>query len=225
MITDTPTDDEVIADLMAGFMTPTETHAPDADAEREKLRDLLVARADHEGLLDIAYRTVDSPIGPLLLAVTPHGLVRVAFELEDHEVVLAHLAATVSPRILRSGRRTDDVARQLDEYFSGRRRYFDVPVDLQLVQGFRRAVVSHLSDIAYGATESYAAVAKATGNPAAVRAVGSACSHNPVPVVVPCHRVVRTDGTIGQYLGGTEVKAALLALEASSTADPKMAPT
>ena len=157
---------------------------------------------------------MDSPIGPLLLAATPAGLVRVAFEREDHDAVLAQLAADISPRILHSGRRTDDAARELDEYFAGRRRDFDVPVDLQLVHGFRRAVISHLSDIAYGATESYATVAAAAGSPAAVRAVGTACAHNPVPIVVPCHRVIRSDGAIGQYLGGVEAKAMLLALEA-----------
>lgn len=209
MITGTVTDGQVIADLTA---TCT---APDGAGEMEALRSRLAGRADDEGLLDVAYRIVDSPIGPLLVAATPQGLVRVAFELEDHETVLARLATSISPRVLRSRRRTDAVARQLDEYFSGRRRRFDLTVDLQLVRGFRRAVISHLSDISFGATESYAAVARAIGNPAAVRAVGSACSHNPVPVVVPCHRVVRSDGTIGQYLGGAEAKVALLALEAA----------
>jgi len=123
------------------------------------------------------------------------------------------LADAISPRILRSGRRTDDAARQIEEYLTGRRRRFDVPVDLQLVHGFRRTVILHLDDIPYGTTESYGALARAAGSPSAVRAVGSACSHNPVPLVLPCHRVVRSDGSIGQYLGGTEAKAALLALE------------
>lgn len=204
-----PLDRDVIADLTTAFPIAAahETHA---------LGSRLAAQADHAGLLDVAYRTVDSPIGPLLIAATPEGLVRVAFELEDHDAVLAQLASAISPRILRSGRRTDDVARQLDQYFAGQRRRFDVAVDLQLVQGFRRAVISHLRDIAYGSTESYSLVARAAGNPAAVRAVGSACSHNPVPVVVPCHRVVRSDGTIGQYRGGSDVKAALLAMEAAA---------
>ena len=180
------------------------------------LRRGLVDRAAADGLLDVAYRTVDSPIGLLLVAVTPTGLVRVAFELEDHDAVLRSLAAEVSPRIVRSNLGTDAVARQLDEYFAGRRRSFDLALDLRLVQGFRHAVIAHLSDIAYGATESYATVAAAVGNPKAVRAVGTACSHNPVPVVVPCHRVLRSDGAIGQYLGGTEAKSALLALEAGA---------
>ena len=143
------------------------------------------------------------------------GLARVAFEREDHERVLADLATDISPRILRAAHRTETVARQLDEYFDGRRRNFDLAVDLQLAHGFRHEVLVHLRAIAYGRTESYAEVARATGRPAAVRAAASACSHNPVPVVVPCHRVVRSDGSIGQYLGGPEMKAALLAMEAA----------
>ena len=191
--------------------------APTPDGqEMEALRRRLAERADEDGVLDIAYRTVDSPFGPLLVAATGEGVVRVAFEREDHDRVLASLSESVSPRILRSGRRTDEVGRQLDEYFAGRRRAFEVPVDLRLVHGFRRAVLSHLTDIAYGSTASYASVAASAGNPRAVRAVGSACAHNPVPLVVPCHRVVRSDGTLGQYLGGPEVKASLLALEGAA---------
>ncbi|HYI60616.1 MAG TPA: methylated-DNA--[protein]-cysteine S-methyltransferase [Acidimicrobiales bacterium] len=180
------------------------------------LHDRLTTGAADEGLLDVAYRTTDSPYGSLLVAATPEGVVRVAFEVEGHDTVLATLAQLVSPRILRSGRGTDEAARQLEEYFAGRRRRFDVPVDLRLVGGFRRAVIERLADIAYGTTTSYAALAAAAGNARAVRAVGSACSHNPVPVVVPCHRVVRSDGTIGQYLGGTDTKVALLAMEAAA---------
>ncbi|CAN5780773.1 methylated-DNA--[protein]-cysteine S-methyltransferase [soil metagenome] len=209
MSRDHPTDHRIIDELTAAC---TGAGAGDAEA----LRTRLAIDAEHEGLLDLAYRTLDSPIGPLLVALSPHGLVRVAFESEGHDAALAHLAAVISPRILRSSRRTDDVARQLDEYFTGRRRHFDVPVDLQLARGFRRAVLSHLLEIDYGATQSYATVARAAGNPNAVRAVGSACSHNPVPVVVPCHRVVRSDGTMCGYLGGIEAKQVLLALEASA---------
>jgi methylated-DNA-[protein]-cysteine S-methyltransferase len=209
MSTDTRPDDALLGRLAAAY--------PAADAGTDTaLRARLAADADREGLLDLSYRTVDSPFGPLLLAASPEGLVRVAFELEDHGAVLDRLATLVSPRILRSPRRTEDAARQLDEYFDGRRRDFDLPVDLQLVRGFRRAVISHLREIPYGRTESYAAVARAAGNPAAVRAAGSACARNPIPVVVPCHRVVRSDGSIGQYGGGTEMKAALLEMEASS---------
>jgi methylated-DNA-[protein]-cysteine S-methyltransferase len=179
----------------------------------DRLHARLVEQAEDEGLLDVSYRTLDSPVGPLLLAATPTGLVRVAFEREDHDAVLAALAAHVSPRILRSPRRLDDTARQLDEYFAHRRRSFDVPIDLQLAHGFRRSVLTHLRDIPYGSTETYAMVAAATGRPAAVRAVGTACAKNPLPLVVPCHRVVRSDGTIGQYGGGQAAKRQLLELE------------
>lgn len=187
--------------------------APDG-ATLARVQADLVRRAEAEDLLDVAYCTIDSPLGALLLAATPVGLVRLAFEGEDHAAVLATIADDVSPRVLRAPPRLDATARQLDEYFAGRRRAFDVPLDFQLVHGFRREVVTHLCDIAYGTTESYATVAGAVGNPKAVRAAGGACSHNPIPVVVPCHRVVRSDGTIGRYLGGTEMKAALLAMEA-----------
>ena len=171
--------------------------------------------ADATGLLDVAYRTIDSPVGTLLLAATPAGLVRVAYDSEGHNAVLDRLAATISPRILRAPERLDPVARQLDEYFAKRRTAFDVPVDLRLADGFRRSVIEHLRDIGYGRRESYAAVAAAVGNPRAVRAVGTACAHNPLPVVIPCHRVVRSDGSAGQYVGGPQAKSTLLSLEAA----------
>ncbi len=180
-----------------------------------RLHARLVEQAEDEGLLDVSYRTLDSPVGPLLLAATSAGLVRVAFDREGHDAVLAALAAQISPRILRSPRRLDDPARQLDEYFARRRRSFDVPIDLQLAHGFRHSVLTHLRDIPYGSTETYAMVATATGRPAAVRAVGTACARNPLPLVVPCHRVVRSDGTIGQYGGGPAAKRQLLDLEAA----------
>ena len=190
---------------------------PEPDvAELDTLRARLAADADAAQLLDLTHRRVDSPLGALLLVASPDGLVRIAFECEDHDAVLEHLAATVSPRIVASGLRTEDAARQLEEYFAGRRHHFDLPLDLRLVSGFRRAVVERLSDIPYGHTASYAAMAASAGNPGAVRAAGSACSHNPVPVVVPCHRVVRSDGKIGNYLGGTEAKRALLDLESAA---------
>jgi methylated-DNA-[protein]-cysteine S-methyltransferase len=194
-----------------------ETVCPTPDAtELDELHRRLAERADADGLLDVVFRVTDSPFGALLVAATPTGLVRIGFEVEDHDAVLRDLSVDVSPRILRSERQTDDIARQLDEYFDGRRRSFDMPVDLRLARGFRRTVLHHLQGIAYGTTESYAAVAAAAGNPKATRAVGSACSHNPIPIVVPCHRVVRSDGTIGQYLGGTAMKVALLSMEAGA---------
>ncbi|HWO65312.1 MAG TPA: methylated-DNA--[protein]-cysteine S-methyltransferase [Umezawaea sp.] len=185
------------------------------EAADARLRERLAAAAERDGLLDIAYRTVDSPIGGLLLAATEEGLLRVAFEREDQDAVLASLADAVSPRILAAPARLDPVARQLDEYFTRRRRTFDVPLDFRLAKGFRRAVLAHLVVIPYGRTESYAEVAAASGTPRAVRAVGTACATNPLPLVVPCHRVVRSDGTSGNYRGGEEAKRDLLALEAS----------
>jgi methylated-DNA-[protein]-cysteine S-methyltransferase len=192
----------------------SELAQPVAPSELERLHSALVDRAEREGMLDVAYRTVDGPLGPLLVAATDAGLVRVAFEVQDHDLVLADLSRRVSPRLLEAPGRLDAVARQLDEYFAGRRRTFDVPVDLRLLGGFRRSVVEHLRDIAYARTASYAVVASAAGSPRAVRAVGTACALNPVPVVVPCHRVVRSDGSPGQYAGGAAAKIALLELEA-----------
>ena len=188
--------------------------APGPDpAVDPRLRERLAAAADDRGLLDVAYRTVDSPIGSLLLAATTEGLVRVAFDCEGHDAVLAALAGRVSPRVLRAPGRLDAAARQLEEYFAGRRQAFDLPLDLRLASPFRRTVVRQLASIPYGSTASYATVAAAVGKPAAVRAVGSACATNPVPLVLPCHRVVRSDGSIGQYGGGTAAKRALLDLE------------
>ncbi len=180
----------------------------------EPLRARLEAAAEAAGLLEVGYRTLDTPVGALLLAATPAGLVRVAFDVEGHDGVLQQLADAVSPRLLRAPGRLDGAARELEEYFAGRRRAFDLRLDLRLVRGpFRRAVLGLLPGIGYGATTSYTALAAAAGRPRAVRAAGTACATNPLPVVVPCHRVMRTDGSIGQYLGGSDVKRALLALE------------
>jgi methylated-DNA-[protein]-cysteine S-methyltransferase len=177
------------------------------------LHDQLVAAAGADRLLDVVYRTVDSPVGSLLLAATEQGLIRVAYEIEDHDQVLQSLSERVSPRILRAPRQLDQVARQLSEYFSGERRDFVLPLDFRLAHGFRREVLSHLVMIDYGDTETYSKVAAATGHPRAVRAVGSACATNPMPVIVPCHRVLRSDGKLGGYVGGVQIKAALLSLE------------
>lgn len=176
----------------------------------------LADRAGVEGLLDVAYRLVDSPFGSLLVAATPAGVVRVAYEREDHDAVLGRLADAVSPRVLHAPGRLEVAARELGEYFAGRRRRFDLTLDLQLAHGFRQEVLGQLRAIAYGTTASYSVVAAALGRPAAVRAVGTACATNPLPVVVPCHRVVRRDGSAGGYVGGSQVKQALLALEAQA---------
>lgn len=187
--------------------------AADEDAlARLRLRLELAAEAGE--VLDVAYTTVDSPVGSLLLAATPRGLVRVAYELEGHDRVLDTLAQRLSPRVLRAPKRLDAVARELDEYFRRQRRAFDLPLDLSLSRSFRQLVQRHLPDIGYGQTRTYLQVAELVGNPKAVRAVGTACATNPLPVVLPCHRVVRADGTPGGYIGGPAAKAALLNLEA-----------
>jgi methylated-DNA-[protein]-cysteine S-methyltransferase len=185
----------------------------DADANR-RLHARLVAAATDSGLLDVAYRTIDSPVGALLLAATDEGVVRVAVDCENHDDVLAALADRVSPRILRAPARLDNVAHQLDEYFAGRRAAFDVALDFRLSAGFRRTVLEQLRRIGYGKTASYAEVAARAGNPKAVRAVGTACALNPLPLVVPCHRGGRSVGAAGNYRGGAQAKLALLALEA-----------
>lgn len=184
-------------------------------AETARLHARLVRAAERERLLDVAYRTVPTPVGELLLAATELGLVRVAYAEQDHEGTLRDLGARVSPRILHTPGRLDAAARQLDEYFDGTRMRFELPLDLRLARGFRRTVLEHLLEVPYGRTAGYAELAAAAGSPRAVRAVGSACSTNPLPVVVPCHRVVRSDGTLSGYVGGVEAKRTLLSLEAS----------
>lgn len=181
-----------------------------------ELHERLAQAALETGDLKIAYTVVTSPVGNLLVAATQQGIVRVAFENEDHQAVLEKLAATVSPNILHVPSQLAEPARQLTEYFRGTRRTFNLPLDFRLSRGFRLNVLHHLPEIAYGRTESYAEVARAAGSPNAVRAVGTACATNPIPVIVPCHRVVRTDGSYGGYLGGTEAKRTLLALEAAA---------
>ncbi|BCO36737.1 methylated-DNA--[protein]-cysteine S-methyltransferase [Mycobacterium heckeshornense] len=190
-------------------------NASDETAALARLHDRLARGAEQRGLLDVAYRIVDTPVGVLLLAATDVGLVRVAFDVQDHDAVLDALARAVSPRILLAPARLDAAARQLDDYFSKRRRTFELPLDLRLATGFRRMVLDHLRRIGYGQRQTYAAVARAVGNPRAVRAVGTACACNPLPIVIGCHRVVRSDGSTGQYAGGAQAKSALLSLEAA----------
>jgi methylated-DNA-[protein]-cysteine S-methyltransferase len=188
-----------------------------ADPDRlGRLRHRLALAAQADGLLDVAYRTIDTPVGILLLAATDAGLVRVAYGNEDHDLVLQSLSDRIGPRILHHPGRLDDAVRELDEYFAGQRRSFDVRLDWRLSAGFRASVLQHLADIEYGQTASYATVARLAGRPRAFRAVGTACATNPLPVIVPCHRVVKSDGGMGGYLGGVEAKATLLALEAAA---------
>lgn len=171
------------------------------------------ARAAEEGLLDVAYTSADSPFGPLLLATTGRGLVRVGLPNQDADELLADLAERVSPRVLEAPARLDEVRRELDLYFDGKLDRFDLPLDWRLSSGFRRRVLRAIDRIPYGQTRSYTEMARRAGNERAVRAAGSACGSNPIPLVVPCHRVLRTGGALGGYGGGLPMKQALLELE------------
>lgn len=185
------------------------------DAELSALHERLAAAAAKEGLLDLAYREIDSPLGPLLLAASQRGLVRVAFSGEGFDRVLDGLAEQIGQRIMRSEARLETAARAFDAYFAGVLQRFDLPVDPLPGTAFRDQVQSYLPQIPYGSTLSYGQLAAALGRPRAMRAVGSACATNPLPIVRPCHRVLRADGSVGGYLGGTQAKLDLLALEAN----------
>jgi methylated-DNA-[protein]-cysteine S-methyltransferase len=175
---------------------------------------VLAQRAVDEGILDVAYATADSPLGPLLVASTPRGLVRVAYsEFRDEAEVVEDLARKLSPRVLEAPARLDEVRRELDEYFDGRRTEFDLPIDWSLTRGFAGKVLQETARIGFGHTSTYAEVAGRAGSPRAVRAAGNALGANPMPVVVPCHRVLRTGGALGGYTGGVERKEFLLRLE------------
>lgn len=173
----------------------------------------LTERAAAEELLDVAYATTDSPFGELLLATTPHGLVKVSFPIFDQDETLADLAERISPRVLEAPARLDDARRQLDRYFAGELTEFDLPLDWQLSKAFRRRVLRAIDRIPYGKTRSYTDVARTAGNERAVRAAGSACGSNPIPIIVPCHRVLRSGGALGGYGGGLPMKEALLRME------------
>lgn len=186
------------------------------DQVMSRLEARLAEEAHRAGILDVAYRTVDTPVGSLLLATTDEGLVKVAYAVQDHAAVLQELSETIGPRMLHAPALLDEPSRQIDEYFAGRRTHFDLPLDWRLSKGFRRDVLGHLARIDYGSTRSYAQIAAASGSPRAVRAVGTACATNPLPVVVPCHRVVRSDGSEGRYVGGEDAKHTLLTLETAA---------
>ncbi len=173
----------------------------------------LAERAAEEDLLDVAYATADSPFGSLLLARTPRGLVRVGLPSQDADELLTDLAARVSPRVLEAPAQLDEARRELDLYFEGRLTEFDLPLDWQLSRDFRRRVLRAIARIPYGQTRSYTQMAKSAGNERAVRAAGTACGSNPLPLVVPCHRVLRTGGALGGYGGGLPMKEGLLQLE------------
>jgi methylated-DNA-[protein]-cysteine S-methyltransferase len=172
------------------------------------------AAAAHAGLLDIGYATLSSPVGELLLAATPRGLVTISYMDGDVlDAQLERLARRVSPRVLAAPRRVDPVRRELEEYFAGGRHRFDVPLDWRLTAGFGRRVLQATARVPYGAVASYAEVAAAAGSPRGSRAAGNALGSNPLPIVVPCHRILRSGGALGGYTGGIERKKALLAIE------------
>ena len=180
--------------------------APQPDLEPE---------ADAAGLLDVAYATLDTAAGRLLVASTPRGLVRLAYLDEEAELehVLEQLARTISPRILASPRRLDEPRRELDQYFAGDRRRFEVALDWQLSRGFGRRVLEATARIPFGSVSTYKQVAAQAGSPRGSRAAGNALGANPIPIIVPCHRVLHSTGGLGGYTGGLERKRLLLAIE------------
>jgi methylated-DNA-[protein]-cysteine S-methyltransferase len=183
------------------------------DATLHDLREQLAQRATTDGLVALTYDITDSPIGALLVAVTEAGVVRVAFASEDHEKVLCLLAERISPRLLRSAKQTDQIRRELNDYLTGSLGAFTVPIDWQLINGFQRDVLGATARLRYGTTASYGDIATAAGNPRAVRAAGTALGRNPIPIMIPCHRVLRADGSLGGYLGGLDAKRFLLTAE------------
>lgn len=188
----------------------------------EKLRAGLIERAEAEGLIEISFETHDSPFGPILVAASREGVLRLGLPVEGEESVLEDLAGRFSARIVRTDRPSLTAARkQLDQYFEGRRRQFKLDLDWRLTRGFRRDVLRQTAQIPYGATLSYADVAGRAGRPAAARAAGTALAKNPLPILVPCHRVTRSDGSTGAYRGGPEMKTALLAMERGEGEDSR----
>ena len=184
-----------------------------ASLDLGRLREELARRAARDGLLDVAYGYADSPLGPLTVIVTPRGLVRLSYVHEAVDEQLDEIATRVSPRILEAPERTDAVRRQLDEYFAGSRHRFDVPIDWRLVRGFAGQVLRATARIPFGSISSYREVATEAGSPNAYRAAGNALGSNPIPIVVPCHRVLHAGGGLGGYTGGLERKRFLLRLE------------
>jgi len=193
-----------------------DAEAPDA-AAFARLRRRVAAQADALGLVDVAFARHDTPLGPLVVGATVEGLVRVGLPSEGEDSVLEELAARVSPRVLATPRASlDEARRELDEYFAGRRRRFEVALDWRLAAGFRRAVLRATARIPYGRTATYREIAGAAGSPGASRAAGSALATNPLPILVPCHRVVPASGGIGGYRGGAAAKALLLGVEGAA---------
>ena len=198
-------------------------HPPDPVAgHAATLAARTAARAAEQGLADVAYATVDSPLGRLVAVATPRGLARIAYELPNGglDTILDQIAARLSPRIVEAPKRLDDVRRELDEYFAGRRETFDVALDWALVTGrFGRRVLEQTARIPFGATRSYREIAERAGSPNAFRAAGNALGANPIPIIVPCHRVLASGGGLGGYTGGLDVKRTLLGIESRSPVD------
>ena len=189
--------------------------APATELSSSRLEGALAQRARKAALLDVAYAEIDSPIGELIVFVTPRGLLRVKYADEPIEGVLAEVAARVSPRILRAPARTDEARHELEAYFGLRRRTFNLPIDWSLVHGFAGRILRKTAGIPFGDVRSYGQLAAQAGSPRAARAVGNALGSNPIPIVVPCHRVLHADGGLGGYSGGLDRKRYLLALEGS----------
>jgi methylated-DNA-[protein]-cysteine S-methyltransferase len=177
----------------------------------------LTERIAADGLADVSYAPVDSPFGTLHAAVTRRGLVRLAFPEESIDAFLERLARKLSPRILASPGSLDPVRRELDEYFNGRRRDFDLKLDWALITPFARRVLRMTAAIPYGGHLSYAEVAAEAGSPRGARAAGNALGANPIPIVIPCHRVLHSGGGIGGYGGGLDRKRYLLEMEGGLT--------
>jgi methylated-DNA-[protein]-cysteine S-methyltransferase len=196
--------DEVERMLMGDFDTPDLLEA----------RRRLVREADRKGLLDVAYSDVDSPMGRLLVAATRRGLVRVSYNAAERtDAVLDELATKVSPRVFEDAARLDEIRRELDQYFDRKRTNFEIPLDWSMTQGFTRKVLRATARVPYGRLVTYKDVARRAGNERASRAAGNALGSNPIPIVVPCHRVVHTGGGLGGYTGGLERKKFLLDVE------------
>jgi len=184
-----------------------------APLDLDRLRESLATRAAEAGLLDVAYGTHDSPLGTLTVFVTPRGLAGIAYPDEPIEQQVEEVAMTISPRVMAAPERTDRVRRQLDEYFAGDRRRFDVPIDWRALHGFREQVLRATARIPFGQVSTYREIAIEAGSPNAYRAAGNALGSNPVPIVVPCHRVLHAGGGLGGYTGGLDRKRFLLGLE------------
>ena len=203
----------VMTDLTEAEIEAAIRSQPETGLDIGALASAIAERGAGDGLVEVAFTTVETPIGELLLASTDEGLVRVGWSADDRDWILEGLAASIGPRILELPARLDDVRRQLDEYFEGERRQFDLELDWRLSGGFVRKVLEATWAIPFGQTRSYSEMATAAGSPRAFRAAGSALGANPIPVIVPCHRVLRSGGALGGYGGGLPVKRQLLELE------------